>query len=165
MKDFTVPEFVELAEKNWPEYAAIASPLLLYIYRVRDEIYDELCSAIEGYDIQPGDFETLSTLRLSNKKHELTPTDIYRTMLISSGGLTKILKRLETAKLVKRLPNGRDQRSFLIRLTAKGKRIVEKAMDSVVKSQDEYLRVLTKKERLAAQEILHKLSTSLDELQ
>ncbi|MGI9293010.1 MAG: MarR family winged helix-turn-helix transcriptional regulator [Pseudomonadales bacterium] len=138
--------------------------MLLYLYRVRDEVYDEFCDAIVDFDIQPGDFETLATLRISNKNHELTPTEIYRTMLISSGGLTKILNRLEAGKFIKRFPNGRDQRSFLIKLSAKGKRVIEKAMDEVLKRQSLFLSVLTKKEQHTAQKILQKLSTRLDSL-
>ena len=164
MKDFTVAQFIDLAEKNWPEYAALGSPLVMYIYRVRDEIYDEFCKTIKQFDIQAGDFEALATLRISNKKHELTPTDIYRTMLISSGGLTKILNRLEKSELIKRLPNERDQRRSLIRLTSKGKRVIEQAMNEVLKNQKNYLSVLTKKDQVTAQKILHKLSTRLDSL-
>ena len=59
--------------------------------------------------------------------YRLTPTEIYRSLMISSGGLTHRLGRLEAAGLVARDPSAEDGRSLAVRLTEEGRRRVEAA--------------------------------------
>ena len=46
----------------------------------------------------------------------------------SSGGTTKQLDRLEAAKLIKRVTNPQDRRSSLVRLSAKGRKLIDSAL-------------------------------------
>ena len=50
-------------------------------------------------------------LRSVPSPYELTPTELYDAVLLSSGGMTKVLRRLETRGLVSRgeNPAGRAQ--------------------------------------------------------
>lgn len=48
-------------------------------------------------------------------------------LFLDSGTLTPLLKRLETAGLVTRTRNAEDERQVLIRLTAKGRSLKQKA--------------------------------------
>ena len=50
----------------------------------------------------------------------LSCSEIAERTLITKGGITGILDRLEARGLVKRIPSRDDRRSVLIRLSAKG---------------------------------------------
>jgi DNA-binding transcriptional ArsR family regulator len=52
-----------------------------------------------------GWFDVLAALRRSGTPYELNPTELSRAMLLSSGGMTKRLDRLEAAGLVERRPS------------------------------------------------------------
>ncbi len=53
--------------------------------------------------------------------------DIGERLFLDSGTLTPLLKRLETAQLVKRARSTEDERQVLIALTAQGQALKEKA--------------------------------------
>jgi DNA-binding MarR family transcriptional regulator len=59
--------------------------------------------------LQPGEFDVLATLRRSGAPYMLSPTRLYEAAMISSGGMTNRLDRLEQAGLIERRP-GRSPR-------------------------------------------------------
>ena len=67
--------------------------------------------------LHPGEFDVLATLRRSGAPYTLSPTQLYEAAMISSGGMTDRIDRLERAGLVVRRPDPRDRRGKLIVLT------------------------------------------------
>jgi predicted dehydrogenase len=59
---------------------------------------------------QPGEFDVLATLRRSGDPYMLSPTRLYEAAMISSGGMTNRLDRLERAGLIERRPDPSDRR-------------------------------------------------------
>ncbi len=49
--------------------------------------------------------------------------------MLSSGGITKRLDRLGEAGLVERRPDPNDRRGALVRLTRKGRVVIDRALD------------------------------------
>lgn len=146
-----------LMHQNWPESVDVASLTLLKIARVQDVFKNNIEFCATEYDIQHADFSVLSTLRRSPKPHCLSPTDLYRSMFFSSGGVTKILIRLVDAELIERLENPRDKRSKLVKLTDKGKALVEKIMPIMHKNNKALLGGLKKEEQVQLEDLLQKI--------
>jgi len=160
MKKMPVSELLKELSHTWPEVYRKTNPFMLQLYRARDYYYDIYCEDIAPIGIQPGDFEVLASLRSSGSPFQLSPTDIYRSIICSSGGLTKILKRLHKAGLIKRVANKKDKRSSLVKLTAKGKRTIEAAMNAVLKTEKTLVASLTEKEKKQLYQLLSKLLKS-----
>ena len=80
------------------------------------------------HGLTSSEFDVLATLRRSPPPRELTPSEIQHLLFITSGGLSKVMSRLETRGLVSRPPHATDMRVRPVRLTLQGKRLVEKAM-------------------------------------
>jgi len=114
--------------RNWPEAHANATGIMRQLLAAVERLRQIFGPQIAAHGIQPGDFDVLATLRAAGHPFELSPTAIYRQRCMSSGGLTKIVHRLEGAGLVRRSSNPNDRRSQLIRLSARGKRVVESTM-------------------------------------
>ena len=57
--------------------------------------------------------------------HRLSPKEVGVSLLFSSGGLTKLLERLESRGLVAREPDPNDGRGVLVSLTAAGSDLQE----------------------------------------
>jgi DNA-binding MarR family transcriptional regulator len=111
--------------------------------------------------LQPGWFDLLAALRRRGRPFALNPTELMRATMLSSGGMTKRLDRMAQAGLVERLPDPADRRGTLVRLTPKGKRLIERAVERHVTNEEELLRPLRSAERRELDRLLRKLVQEL----
>lgn len=80
----------------------------------------------------PGDLHVLLALRRCGKPYEMRPTDLFRTLLVTSGAMTKRVARLQEAGLILRVSANDDGRSELVRLTAKGVSVADRGISEIV---------------------------------
>lgn len=106
------------------------------------------------YGLTRGDVGVLSALRTSPAPHTLSPTQLFRGLMMSSAGMTKRLDRLEQQGLVKRNPDKDDRRGVTIHLTQRGRRILARAIAENTKSEATMLAGLSGKERRALSDLL-----------
>ena len=111
--------------------------------------------------LQPGEFDVLATLRRSGKPYMLSPTQLYEAMMISSGGMTDRIDRLERAGYVERRPDPNDRRGKKIALTGSGKRIIDETIGRHVTNEVRLLSVLTHAEQEKLNALLKKLIAGL----
>ena len=152
----------ELGLRNWPDAAANSTGIMRQLLTSVERLKLMCHPQIEAHGIQPGDFDVLVTLRIFGEPYQLSPTALYRARCLSSGGLTKILHRLEQAGLVRRDSNPSDRRSQLIRLTPKGKRVVEAAMKDMARLEREILSHFHGNEAVQLSMLLSKLLIGID---
>ena len=111
--------------------------------------------------LQPGEFDALATLRRSGDPYMLSPTQLYEAAMISSGGMTNRLDRLERAGLIERRPDPSDRRGKLIALTAAGRRLVDETLTRHVANEERLLSALTAAEQEKLNALLRKLIAGL----
>ena len=109
-----------------------------------------------------GEFDVLATLRRSGEPFELSPGELGASMMVTSGAVTKRVDRLERSGLVTRRVNEIDARARLIRLTPKGRRIVDEAVVDHVANEERLLSGLSAGERGALADLLRKLGESIE---
>ena len=85
-------------------------------------------SMLKHFKVNYSDFDVLGMLRSAGPPYELTPAELLRFTMITSGAMTNCLDRLEKAALVKRRMSEHDRRVRVISLTPKGKKTIEQAM-------------------------------------
>jgi DNA-binding MarR family transcriptional regulator len=90
------------------------------------EIYGDL---IKSLGITLGEFDVLATLRRNGKRGVLTPKELARVAMISPSGLTNRLTRLENMGHIERQMDPADRRSSLVRLTSKGAKTADVAIE------------------------------------
>jgi DNA-binding MarR family transcriptional regulator len=106
-------------------------------------------------------FDVLASLRRSGPPFQLSPTELYREMMLTSGAMTNRIDRLEAAGLVVRRPAPLDRRGTFVRLTAKGKNLIDAATTRHVANEDALLSALDAREQQQLGELLRKLLVSL----
>jgi DNA-binding MarR family transcriptional regulator len=111
--------------------------------------------------LQPGEFDVLATLRRSGAPYMLSPTRLYEAAMISSGGMTNRLDRLERAGFVERRPDPNDRRGKLIALTAAGKRVIDETIGKHVANEQRLLSALSPAEQEKLNTLLKKLIAGL----
>lgn len=161
-KSITLPEFKRLMTKNWPEAARKINWFLQAIERAERIMQNSDASVTAPYQLTFADFEVLMALRMQGKPYELKPSDICRGLFFSSGGVTKILKRLEERAVVTRRINDNDSRSSFIRLSPKGLKLVKDVTERVLEKEEEMVSGLSTEEKKTLDHLLEKLLSSME---
>ena len=140
----TISEVMGQIEQNWPRAMGPETPVILGIIRLNDIVAEGTSRTVAEFGLSVSAFEVLMTLRAQPRPRQLTPTELYRALLITSGGMTKVLKQLEQVGLVRRVAHETDQRSRYVQLTGPGEEMAEKVFDAVTAFESRVLaRALT----------------------
>lgn len=131
-------------------------PMLL-VNKLLSERKEKLFST--KYNLSSSEFDVLMTLLCHSEP--MTPTLLYESIIFSSGGMTKILKRLEEKNLIKRIPSEKDKRSLLVALSKQGKELVDDMFEDVVNVNKDALSKLDKEEQVTFANLLKKLLVEL----
>ena len=111
----------------------------------------QLDAVFAEHGLAGGDFDVLATLRRSGAPYRLPPGTLSRSTMVTSGGMTKRLDRLEGLGFIRREPDPDDRRGRLIALTPHGLKVVNGAVEAHLRNEERLLQGLspTKREQLA----------------
>lgn len=124
--------FLNAQQTYWPEaYDGQSLPLRIALYHAQLGQHNRATEIIAAYGLSVVEFDVLATLRRSPQPYALTPSEIQHAMLITSGGLTKILIELENRGLISRTTDENDRRIKPVALTAQGLPLVHNAMHAL----------------------------------
>ncbi|NOR58194.1 MAG: MarR family transcriptional regulator [Sulfurimonas sp.] len=111
----------------------------------------------QEFNINQSELDVLSALYYMGDDFMLSPTKLYEVMLFSSGGMTKLLKKLESRNFIRRVENNIDKRSKLVQITDLGIEITTNALKDIVSFEDEYFSKLNQKEQDTFQKLVYKM--------
>jgi DNA-binding MarR family transcriptional regulator len=151
-----VDRIVEQWRQERPELDTTAMEVFGRIYRLASAAAGVADEAYGRFGIARADFDVLATLRRSGAPYELSPSALAGWMMLSSGGTTARLDRLEKAGLVARRPSDTDRRGVVVRLTDKGREIVDQAVGAGLSEQQRLLRHMEPAEVKRLSELLRK---------
>ena len=115
----------------------------------------------ERFGLDSGEFDVLAALRRAGEPYVLRPTDLFTSLMITSGGLTARLDRLEAAGLIRRRRTDEDRRSFLVELTPAGKKKIEAAFRADMELENKMVEGLSESERAELVRLLRKLTLAM----
>ncbi|VXC58854.1 HTH-type transcriptional regulator PecS [Pseudomonas sp. 8Z] len=118
---------------------------------------DHLLPFFAEHGLQAGEFDLLATLRRSGEPYALMPTALYESAMISSGGMTSRIDRLERAGLIERRKHPSDRRGVLVALTPAGFELIDGMLKAHVANLQRVLAGLSRDE----QRMLHALNGKL----
>lgn len=111
----------------------------------------------QSHGLQQGEFDVLATLRRAGAPYALSPTDLFEALMISSGGMTNRLDRLEKAGLIARSRNPEDRRGTIVSLTERGLELINRIIPLHVENQARAIAALSQKEQKQLRDLLSKL--------
>jgi DNA-binding MarR family transcriptional regulator len=126
------------------------------------ETLDDIAAAY-GLSHQ-GDLDVLTDIYRADPDRGLTPTELAEALLLTPGGMTVRLHRLQDAGLINRAPNPHDRRGVLVRLTPTGIDLVEHALVTLLDAQAASLRSLAAVERGELADLLRTLLEGLGDV-
>ncbi|RXJ54436.1 MarR family winged helix-turn-helix transcriptional regulator [Candidatus Marinarcus aquaticus] len=107
------------------------------------------------------ELDVLAALYFNGKV--LSPTELYAATVFSSGGMTKVLKKLEASGLISRVPCAKDKRSTLVKIEKQGEELVEDSLQEVLQTRKPMFDILSHKEQEDLKKILKKLTLHLSD--
>ena len=132
------------------------------VSRLADLIDDSLRPVFATYGLGAGDFDVLATLRRSGEPYELTPSQLVEQTMVTSGAVTKRVDRLAGAGLVERRVSEADARGRHVRLTDRGRRLMDEAYPVHLRNEARLLAGLTTSEREQLADLLRKATASME---
>jgi DNA-binding MarR family transcriptional regulator len=113
--------------------------------------------AFTEHAIESWEFDVLAALRRAGAPYELSPGRLLKETLVTSGTMTNRVDRLTARGLVERLPDPRDRRGVIVRLTPAGRSTVDDALAGLLSRERVLLEDLGESERQRLSELLRRL--------
>lgn len=156
-----VDRVLEQWAEERPDLDVSSMAVIGRLSRVSRMINAELRRTFSAHGLDGASFDVLATLRRSEPPHRLTPAELMRAAMVTSGAITQRLDRLETRGLVTRTPSESDGRGVYVALTEEGRAIIDVALPDHVETQDRLVAGLTRTEQDALADALRGLLESL----
>ena len=137
------------------QVTARISRIALHIARHQEEVFGR-------FGLNRGEVGALGALLLAGSGQRLSPTQLFKGLMLSSAGITSRLDRLERRGYVKRTRHPSDRRGVLVTLTDAGSKVLEQAVAVDAAGEQELLSALTKEDRSALAVQLKKLLAGLE---
>lgn len=156
-----VDEILEQWRRELPGLDRSPMGVIGRISRLAAMLQRELEEVFAEHGLNGGEFDVLASLRRSGRPFRLTPGALSRSLIVTTGGMTKRLRALEGAGLVRRRPDPDDRRSSSVELTKPGRKLVETVVRVHMANEERLLAGLDARQRAALAGLLRELAVSL----
>ena len=132
------------------------------VARVAQQLARRQEEAFGRFKLNRGEVGVLGALLLAGSDKKLSPTQLFKGLMLSSAGITSRLDRLERRGYVERTRHPTDRRGVLVGLTDAGRQVLDHAVEADAAVERELLAGLTRKDRSGLVVLLRKLQASVD---
>lgn len=126
-----VDEIVDDVRDHFPDLEVSGLPITGRILRLCRFLETGREAQLASFGLTLGDFDMLATMRRRAADQPINIRELQRSLMLSSGGTTKRLDRLEAAGLIERLPDPTDRRGVLIGLSPAGRAVIDEAVPAI----------------------------------
>ncbi|MGV1169069.1 MarR family winged helix-turn-helix transcriptional regulator [Enterobacter asburiae] len=151
--DFVVGQW----SRAMPELDASSMKIFGRMLRLMKHLGKQRAQAMAQFGFREGEFDVLATLRRAGESYCLSPTQLYKSLLITSGAMTNRLSHLEQQGLIRRIADPDDKRSTLVSLTPQGQERIEQALIVHTQTQNALLNSLSDAQRAQLESLLREL--------
>ena len=124
------------------------------LHRVGDRLREQLVAVYAQHGLGEGEFDVLASLRRAGAPYELPAGELAEHTMVTSGGMSKRLDRLETAGLVSRRADAADGRVRRVALTASGLALIDAAFTDHMANEHRLVDALPASDRATLERIL-----------
>ncbi|MFF1559444.1 MarR family winged helix-turn-helix transcriptional regulator [Streptomyces sp. NPDC058279] len=140
-----------------PDLNTVPMAVFGRINRIARAVSDEMERTYNRYGVSLGEFDVVATLRRSGAPYTLSPRQLSATLMLTSGGMTGRLDKLEKAGLLCRNPDPNDRRGLQVTITERGLELIDEAVAAGLEVQRAALAGLADEEVTALSGLLRKL--------
>ena len=134
-----VDTIVEAWRRERPDLDVAPMEVLSRISRLARHLDRLRANAFSAHDLESWEFDVLAALRRSGPPYRLSPGQLVRETLVTSGTMTNRVDRLARRGLVTREDHPNDRRGILVQLTDAGRDAVDAALAELMASERQIL--------------------------
>ncbi len=157
-----VDKILEQWGRERPDLDVTPMGIIGRISRVEQLIDEQMKAVCSKFNLERWGFDVLASLRRAGKPYQLTPTQLYNSLMLTSGAMTNRVDRLEAAGLVERLHDPADRRGVLVSLTKDGLKLIDRAVTTHMEVEETMLSSFSFSDRKKFAELLRTLSQDLE---
>lgn len=161
MQADAVTAIVDQWKRERPDLDATPMLVIGRLIRLADTLDVRLRPPFAAAGLGNGDFDVLAALRRSGKPYALSAGELSRTVLVTTGAITKRVDRLATRGLVSRSVAEHDSRGRLITLTVEGVELADELIAAHLANQRGLLAGLGGEEQAQLAFLLERLASTL----
>ncbi|EGU61627.1 HTH-type transcriptional regulator pecS [Vibrio nigripulchritudo ATCC 27043] len=132
-------------QKQRPELDCSLMGVVGRLRRMSQIIEKKQNKVFKDHNLTSVEFDILATLRRNNEP--LTPTELYQTLMLSSGAMSTRIEHLVQRDLIVRVASNEDRRSCKVTLSEEGKALIDKAVEAHLANAEKTLSPLTLEEQ------------------
>jgi DNA-binding MarR family transcriptional regulator len=111
---------MESWKRERPDIDCSGKAVVGRILHLHDIILRAVDRTLAQHGLKYPTYAVLATIRVSGHPYRMSPGELLSTLLLSSGGLSNLLRRMEKDGLVRRMADKRDGRGVIVELTEAG---------------------------------------------
>jgi DNA-binding MarR family transcriptional regulator len=158
--DPDVPDRVDRVEAGWrrerPDIDVSSVGIVTRIWRIGRHLDRHRTERLEAFGTDRVALDVLAMLRRAGPPYRRTAGEL-QSALITSGGMSQRLERLEAAGLISRHMHPDDRRKVEVELTATGMAVVDEVTGDLMANESKLLDVLEPAEQAQLRALLKKL--------
>lgn len=157
-----VDKIIDQWQSECPDVDASCMGVVGRILRLAGLLERRANECLTEFDLPIWAFDVLGTLRRGGEPYSMTPTELLRSVMLSSGAMTNRIDRLEALGLIERIPDNSDRRSHQVRLTVKGRTVIDAACSVRFEEAWDALHSLSEREQTSLASLLRKLLLNVE---
>jgi DNA-binding MarR family transcriptional regulator len=164
--DPDAPDRVDRVEAGWrrerPDIDVSSVGIVTRIWRIGRHLERHRKDRLEAFGTDRVALDVLAMLRRAGPPYRRTAGELQKSALITSGGMSQRLERLEEAGLISRHMHPHDRRKVDVELTATGMALVDEVTGALMANESKLLDVLDPAEQAQLRGLLKKLLSTFE---
>lgn len=142
-----VDRLVDAWRRERPDLDVAPMQVLSRVTRLARHLDRQRRAAFAEHQLETWEFDVLAALRRSGAPYQLSPGQLLRETLVTSGTMTNRVDRLAARGLVARSDHPDDRRAVLVTLTPDGKLAVDATLSALLEFERDILDGLSPADR------------------
>lgn len=130
----TIDDEVERILEDWRRHRPDLDPSPMGVFgriaRIAARQRADLNNMLIDDDLTAASFDVLASLRRSEPPHRKTPTELASSSMMSTGGMTFRIDKLEASGFISRHNSPEDRRVVYVQLTDAGRDLIDRVMEA-----------------------------------
>ena len=124
-----------LWRREFPDVDCSGKAVVGRVLHLHELFLKEINCTLAKHRLKYPSFAVLATLRVNGPPYRMSPKALLDSLILTSGGLSNLLRKLEKAGHIRRMADDADGRGVIVELTGQGRGVVEPAMRDHAKAE------------------------------